>query len=266
MYFGQNDSILNNAAAVQRFAHVLSENKILETLDIYLHMHMHMHLSSTVTYFDSETATRSFSFIIQALEEPSNVKDLRLSGLRSQECINQLIASLPRMKSIQRLIVDGFDVVMLRDEFIPALRQNTSLQVLPGISHDGHPRLSGIAVAMNTILTRNRSLNQVGLLLAPPPQPTTSMMFLKIWHKAIVKFAMVPNNAGCSAIYKLFQARPALLEKRIKRPAPASVLQDTTTITTTARHDSIHNNGGGSSSTNNNKSTTNHGPIKRLRL
>jgi hypothetical protein len=38
-------------------------------------------------------------------------------------------------------------------------------------------------------------------------------MMLKIAHKAIAKFSMVPNNAGASAIFKLFQARPALLEK-----------------------------------------------------
>jgi hypothetical protein len=44
-------------------------------------------------------------------------------------------------------------------------------------------------------------------------------MMLKISHKAITKFAKVPNNAGASAIFKLFQARPQLLEKRIKRPA-----------------------------------------------
>jgi hypothetical protein len=49
-------------------------------------------------------------------------------------------------------------------------------------------------------------------------------MMLKISHKAIMKFAMVPNNAGASAIFKLFQARPALLEKRLKRPAATAVV------------------------------------------
>jgi hypothetical protein len=87
-------------------------------------------------------------------------------------------------------------------------------------------------------LKRNEQLNRVTLLLVSPPPPppmlrqqqqqqqqqqqnTTSMM-LKISHKAITKFATVgSNNAGTSAIFKLFQARPALLERRIKRPATA---------------------------------------------
>jgi hypothetical protein len=49
------------------------------------------------------------------------------------------------------------------------------------------------------------------------------MIMLKVWHKAITKFALVvPNNAGASAIFKLFKARPQLLEKRIKRPVDAT--------------------------------------------
>jgi hypothetical protein len=49
-------------------------------------------------------------------------------------------------------------------------------------------------------------------------------MLLKLSHKAIGKFAMVPNNAGASAIFKLFQARPQLLEKRLKPPPPVATL------------------------------------------
>jgi hypothetical protein len=53
---------------------------------------------------------------------------------------------------------------------------------------------------------------------------------LKISRKAITKFAKVCSSyAGASAIFKLFQARPALLENRIKRPpagATGSRLQD----------------------------------------
>ena len=45
---------------------------------------------------------------------------------------------------------------------------------------------------------------------------------LKISHVAITKFAAVANNAGASAIFKLLQARPVLLQKRIKRPSSAA--------------------------------------------
>jgi hypothetical protein len=50
---------------------------------------------------------------------------------------------------------------------------------------------------------------------------------LKTWHKAITKFATVPNNAGASAIFKLFTARPQLLEKRIERPSAVTVAAPT---------------------------------------
>jgi hypothetical protein len=42
-------------------------------------------------------------------------------------------------------------------------------------------------------------------------------MMLKISHMAITRFAAIPNNAGASSIFKLLQARPALLQRRIKR-------------------------------------------------
>jgi hypothetical protein len=62
-------------------------------------------------------------------------------------------------------------------------------------------------------------------------------MTLKSYHKAITKFATVPNNAGASVIFKLFTARPQLLEKRLKRPAAlalaAAVAAATTTTTIT---------------------------------
>ena len=48
---------------------------------------------------------------------------------------------------------------------------------------------------------------------------------IKISHKAITQFATVGdgNNAyGASAIFKLSQVRPALLEKRVNRPAAAT--------------------------------------------
>jgi hypothetical protein len=49
------------------------------------------------------------------------------------------------------------------------------------------------------------------------------MMMLKVYHTAITKFATVaPSNAGASAIFKLLQARPALLVKRIQPPAAAA--------------------------------------------
>jgi hypothetical protein len=39
------------------------------------------------------------------------------------------------------------------------------------------------------------------------------------------KFAKIPNKAGASAIFKLFQACPALLEKRITAPVPPAAAE-----------------------------------------
>jgi Leucine Rich repeat len=63
--------------------------------------------------------------------------------------------------------------------------------------------------SINICLTRNQQLNRADLLLLPPPRPrqqqqhpqppgstTTTMFLLETWHKAIAKFAIVPNNAG----------------------------------------------------------------------
>jgi hypothetical protein len=83
-------------------------------------------------------------------------------------------------------------------------------------------------------LTRNQQLNRVNLLLAPPPHQqrqrqqqqqqqqqrrnaATTTMMLKVCHKGIAEFATVPQNAGANAIFKLFTARPQLLEKRLNR-------------------------------------------------
>jgi hypothetical protein len=105
------------------------------------------------------------------------------------------------------------------EHFVSTLQYKKSrVQELPWIDTTSY-------ASINNSLTRNQQLNRVNLLLAPPTphqrNDTTSSLIpmLKTWHRAIAKFAMVPDSAGASAIFKLFQARPALLEKRLKRPA-----------------------------------------------
>jgi hypothetical protein len=64
-------------------------------------------------------------------------------------------------------------------------------------------------------------------------------MMLKISHKAIAKFANVDdgNNNGTSAIFKLFQVRPVLLEKRMKRPPTAASAATATGSVNDSRND-----------------------------
>jgi Leucine Rich repeat len=132
----------------------------------------------------------------------------------------------------------------LTQHFITALQhRNSSLQALPELIPQLFPkktfghRAATYYSSIQDSLTRNRQLHRVNnILLAPSPpppprqqQPGTSntTLLLKISHKAITsKFAAIPNNAGASAIFKLFTARPQLLAKRIKRPPPAVAVAD----------------------------------------
>jgi Leucine Rich repeat len=123
--------------------------------------------------------------------------------------------------------------------------KNSSVEDLPGVSQHFKECRNFFSkdptyVSICQCLTRNKQLNRVDMpLLVPPPslppqqhqqhdhhhyhQQNAGTMMLKTWHKAIAKFAMVRNNnAGASAIFKLFTARPQLLEKRLKRPPPTA--------------------------------------------
>jgi hypothetical protein len=121
--------------------------------------------------------------------------------------------------------------------------KESSVQALPGIYSNEEIGAETYA-KFNNSFSRNRQLNLVKLLLAPPPQQqpqqhpqpqqqrqpqpgSSTTMILKISQQAITKFAKVCSSnindaAGASAIFKLFQARPAILEKRPKGPATAA--------------------------------------------
>jgi hypothetical protein len=115
-------------------------------------------------------------------------------------------------------------------KFVSALQhKNSTLQDLPYISYhnlpgDDEDSQNVILARINFCLTRNRQLNLVNLLLAPPPpsqhhhhqqqqhwNAAATRLMLTVSHKTITKF-------------KLFAARPQILEKRVQRPAPATVV------------------------------------------
>jgi hypothetical protein len=125
--------------------------------------------------------------------------------------------------------------------------------------------------ALTDCLVRNKSLNHVDLLLsapAPPvhqqqqqqrPQPdsnhgvsrlcsttattTTTTMMMKTCHKAITKFAKIRDKAGASAIFKLWIARPQLLERRLEArpppPQPAAAAAAAASNASTLNHPSL---------------------------
>jgi Leucine Rich repeat len=137
--------------------------------------------------------------------------------------------------------------------FVSTLQnKNSTLQDMPDMSWVYFQNVVVLA-HIRFCLNRNEQLNRVASLLLvpqstlPPPRQqqqqqqhhhhqktqyttSSSMMLIKISVRAIAKFAAVTGNAGASAIFKLLQARPALLGKRsIKRPAPAAAAATTAT-------------------------------------
>jgi hypothetical protein len=191
-----------------------------------------------------------------AASEPKTLKQLHLEGCYPGDDIFRLIADglvgnttmdalniyssnatsaslydITRMIQSTQLKTIGFlwhsDILNDQDatkHFVSTLQQKkSSVQELPNWTYHYFP--TGTYAIIENSLKRNKQLNRAALLLVPPPpqqqqheHTTSSIKMLKISHKAIAEFAVVANHAGASAIFKLFQARPALLEKRIKRP------------------------------------------------
>jgi hypothetical protein len=115
--------------------------------------------------------------------------------------------------------------------FVTTLRdKQSSVQELPNLTEDCFPDESRVALysSIKKSLLRNKQLNRVDLLLAPPPpvQHDAAVMMFKTWHKTIMKLAVVPKNAVASAIFKLVRDRPAFLENRIQGPSAAIVLDN----------------------------------------
>jgi hypothetical protein len=159
--------------------------------------------------------------------------------------ITRLLVSMPRLHTTIGLR-NNKDLFMNNDatqHFVAILQhKNSSVQELEGIREDCFPidNRAATYASINNSLARNQQLHRLdGLLLVAPqqqrPQPpdgtintSTTLFWLKVWHKAIAKFSNTAtggpiggaggSNAGASAIFKLFTARPQLLEKRIQRP------------------------------------------------
>jgi hypothetical protein len=151
--------------------------------------------------------------------------DIRINGMTSAalDYITQMIEST-QLKTVYFAHRGVFNDADTTNRFVSTLQhQASNVQDLPRIRRCLFPGDEGHKTAMVTIvqnsLARNEQLNRLHLFLAPqpspPPQPGSTLLMMKLSHKIIIKFAMVPNNAGASAIFKLYRSRPALLEKRL---------------------------------------------------
>jgi hypothetical protein len=183
--------------------------------------------------------------------------------------ITRMLKSMPRLDT---MYLQGNPFVFVDEDatqhFVTTLHQTkSSVQELPLIRKKDFPvniRDASYASIQNSLI-RNQQLNRVALLLAPPPLPPlqrqqhATRMMLKISHKSITKFATIPNNAGASAIFKLLQARPAILEKRLRQPAVATLSR--------LQHDSLsHDGSNGSPLCGRSSDDTGAGGQKRRRL
>jgi hypothetical protein len=154
--------------------------------------------------------------------EVFNISHSQLSSSNALDDITRLIQST-RIKSFnmsENVLVFGDEAATQR--FVARLRyKQSSVQELPGIVEHSFPEESRVATyaSIKNSLLRNQQLNHVDSLLAQPlpAQHDAALMMFKTWHKAITKLALVPDDAGASAIFKLFTARPQLLEKRISQ-------------------------------------------------
>jgi hypothetical protein len=118
--------------------------------------------------------------IFRALETNTVLEEIHISRYSSfdEQGSSQLIASFPRMKSLKRLHlnVDHFKLLIQHASFIPALRQNTSLEELSPLDDSapwcGTPMYmyKAAVVAAKMLLARNASIRRAKELLALQPR------------------------------------------------------------------------------------------------
>jgi Leucine Rich repeat len=224
-----NDSAFGKEAFTQRFARVLSRHGFLTFLNL----------------FNCRLGNKGIHILADGLAGNTIMKTLGIFHNFITSLGLADIARIFELTQLRTIYLCGAAVVIFSDidatqRFASTLQhKESSLQELPEI----HPYLFPVNIRAATFtsikssLTRNQKLNRVmNLLFAPPEQQQqqpppqqrrraqhgNTMMMREILHQAITKFAKVSdsniNNAGASAIFKLFQARPTILENRLKRP------------------------------------------------
>jgi hypothetical protein len=176
--------------------------------------------------------------IFRALESNTVLEEILIEGVpRRQRGIadGQLIESLPRMKGLKRLYVRAktLKCYFQAASFLPSIQQNTSLEHI-NTEIDSYTRHRKAVILFYNALARNCSLRRAGELLALQPfsgMPIRSKSGL--WCMAFEKFGANSDYrtdgngsyTGASAIFKILQARPAILGKQLKRPVQTDLPQ-----------------------------------------
>jgi Leucine Rich repeat len=213
-------------AASRRFARVLSRHEFLKDLNLHYcqlgNGGIHIIVNGLVDNAILEVLTITWNYITLAgLADVTRLIESTMTGLKKIDFVDS---------------IDGvFNDENTTQHFSATLIKNSTIVELPHIDaqHLPAPQHVGLVTTTSIVCARNKCLNHVNLLLAPPQRPqqqhgttSTNLFLLKLWHKAIAKLAMAGprgSNAGASAIFKLFQSRSQLLEKRIKRHVTATI-------------------------------------------
>jgi hypothetical protein len=141
------------------------------------------------------------------------------------------VESLPRIKCLKwlKLPYEEFMFCLQHCPFLSSLHKNDSLQELDGI-HEvlmSHSNQELVAVrTARSIFARNGNLVHAKSLLALQPRTgmpigsKSGLWYMSFWNWTATSHQHDNGGAisGASAIYKVFQARPALLEKQLRRP------------------------------------------------
>jgi Leucine Rich repeat len=214
--------LFNVEASTQHFARVLSRHEFLKDLNLCR----------------CQFGDGGIHIIANALDGNTIMEVL---NIRWNEITSVGLADIARLiestclKKINLLNHALFSDGNANQQFIAKLLKNAMVQELLG-----DPAAGELHDTTSNVCARHKCFNHVNLLLAPllpdhhqqQQNYETTTMMLKTCHRAIAKFAMNgPRgiNSGASAIYKLFQARPQLLEKRLRRSS-AAVAATTTAV------------------------------------
>jgi hypothetical protein len=229
--------------ATQRFAHVVSRNEIVKRLAFCLGSSRHR-------------AAARMIFNALALDE------IHVAGMSSHgaRVISLVLESLPRMKGLKRLCLHRLDFLKcLKDpSFLPTLCKNENLQAMPAMElyDEDLIKHQAAVAAVKNVVTRNLNLSRATSLLELQPH-TRGPIGNKsgLWHTAFAKFTSGRDHGACSgasAIFKILHTRPAIFEKKLRRPTAPNVCSRSggpSTHRPSQQDDApVNNNGSGSGS------------------
>ena len=251
----------NNAA---RFSNALRNSRVLESLAIVFPEQQHQTKLGEIALQAAEEGNNA---VLEELYLPR----FEMHNRDRPICHELLTVRLPRLKTLKTLYLEWDVVRYLRErgnfdipdqrKVLEAFTANTSFEAVDFVTedlvdlHDRGPRLNGLQVAIRNTLVRNRHLHRAKKLLALQrrtrrPIPSTS----GIWPVALEKLGKRTGEIlhgriffegdpfatdsslyyvrnGTSAIFKILQTRPAILDVhrrqqqqqlRCRRPATAT--------------------------------------------